>query len=128
MPRRKPAEPTRFLNVDLDLRSSQDLTPLLDTLQPHAHTIHDEPGLTSLELNEHAADVESTLLVFVAAIEALPAPARALWDRCEERAFDVGIEGGLTPHSTTFPVTASTLEKLARLGATLRFTIYAPES
>jgi hypothetical protein len=128
MPRRKRFEPTQFLNVDLDLRSTQDLTSLLEAMKAHAFTLHHEADHARLELRDHPDEVDGTLLGFIAAVEALPPPARALWDQCEERALDIGIQAGATPHSTTFSIAATTVEKLARIGATLCFTVYAPES
>jgi hypothetical protein len=36
-----------FLNVDLDIESSEDLAPLIAALEPHAHSLERLQGLRS---------------------------------------------------------------------------------
>jgi hypothetical protein len=41
-----------FVNVDLDLESSDDLTSLVTALEPHAYALERAPGRASFELND----------------------------------------------------------------------------
>lgn len=117
---------TRFLNVDLDLRSTKRLGPLLAGFGPRVSVLHERDDFVVLELAEQPDTAERAVLAFAALVDALPPDLRALWDGCERRRLDVGIQAGEAPHSITFELSPSALAAAVRIGAELAVTIYAP--
>ncbi|CAM4503100.1 DUF4279 domain-containing protein [Myxococcus xanthus] len=128
LPLRTTPSATTFLNVDLEIRSPHRLEGLVRALAPGAFALHEEPHFACLELASWPTSVESALMEFVGLIQALPEEARAAWDGCTQRRFDIGIHVGLEPHSSAFPVPELVVQQLASVGAELAFTVYAPET
>ncbi|MBL0695877.1 hypothetical protein [Comamonas sp. JC664] len=117
---------TTFLNVDLEIRSAHRLEGLVRALAPGAFALHEAPHFACLELSSWPTCVEAALTEFVGLIQALPEPARAAWDGCTQRRFDIGIQAGMGPSSSVFPVPEVVIRQLATVGAELAFTVYAP--
>jgi hypothetical protein len=116
-----------FVNVDLDLESSDDLTPLVTALEPHAYSLERPTGRASFELNEFddAAGPEPIILEFVRLVTNLPPDARNLWDRASRRILDVGLQSSREPFHETHCLAAETLRAVAAIGAEIAITIYA---
>jgi hypothetical protein len=121
----------QFLNVDLEIRSTQTLQPLLDSLGDAAFVLHSDTTsdqhFASLELADHQeANADRTIERFCDLIEALPAAARQNWHASEARVFDVGYQlestdkGGVMSELAT-----ATIDRLAQVGGSLRMTIYS---
>jgi hypothetical protein len=122
---------TQYLNVDLDVWSSQSLEPLVAALgervcvhyvgrEGRRHGAH-----VSLARTSRSADATARALARL--IETLPQPARRLWDTASARDFNIGIQAGLTPHAHEVRLSATTLEIIARLGGRIVVTTYSPE-
>ena len=140
--RRKKAEPgdsplalddvrTTFLNVDLNVWSKTDPTPLARALgdsvgvqfvdrTPRKHWVHFT--LSTL----HSEEPSAVILAFAALLRRLPPDARRIWDRAT-REFDVGFQGGLEPSSAEWVLDAKTVQAAAACGARIRITIYSPK-
>ncbi|AKQ64310.1 hypothetical protein A176_001222 [Myxococcus hansupus] len=118
---------TTFLNLDLEIRSPHQLSGLVRALAPGAFALHEEPHFACLELSSWPTCVEPALMDFVGLIHALPEGARAAWDGCTQRRFDIGIQAGPEPASCVFKVPDVVVRQLASVGAELAFTVYAPE-
>jgi len=82
-----------FLNVDVDIESSEDLTPRIDGLAPHAIALDRPPGMASLELDSEPLPTspEPLIVELVRLVKRLPPPALALWKSASRRVFDIGI-------------------------------------
>jgi hypothetical protein len=119
---------TRFLNVDLEIVSSGNIDPLLARLLAAMFTLRDsiEGGRRTvwMELAGDVADPNATVLELTRLIVSLPPDLRALWDACEDRCLNVGIQGGMSPHASAFRIAASTILEMAATSARLEFTIY----
>ncbi len=122
------SDPTRFLNVDLDLQGDEPLAPLVAALEGAAFSLHDETGdgsfRATLELSADPSDALAGIRGFIAAVKALPASARAMWDRLASRRLDVGMQAGGGP-AFRAELPTSVLAELARLELSLAITIYA---
>ena len=123
-------EQTQFLNVDLDVESSGDLSSLVTALGPVAFTLHDvvntQGHRVSFELNgNESMDAESTIQRFVDAIMALPGDARHCWNNATVRRFSIGIQAGVRPHSFVVGLKLQTLESLVSLASTVEFVVYS---
>jgi hypothetical protein len=115
-----------FLNVDLDVGSLESLAPLIEALEPIAHTLERPLGMASFELNKpsHPGDPGHMIFEFVRALNALPPPALELWQRASRRTFDVGIQSHRGPASDAYRLAPQLLTAVASVNAELTFTIY----
>lgn len=115
-----------FLNVDLDVESSEDLAPLIAALEPHACSMERPPGRASFELNQPVSPTtpEPLVVAFVQAVSSLPPPIRAIWDRAARRTFDIGIQSGRRPLQEAHRLSPETLRLAADVDAEIAVTVY----
>ena len=120
----------RFLNVDLDLESKSPLDTLLTGLGDAVVVLHQEQVndryAATLEITADPKTAEATILQFCHLLEQLPKHARAVWDRCDTRVFDIGFDAGDSPRSLRSVLDPDTVKRVAALGAGINITIYAP--
>src|SRR5579863_4893012 len=113
-------EKTHFLNVDLDIESSDDLGPLAAAVKDKAFALSssaDGPRRRiSLELNAHSAGAEIAISEFVALVRSLPADVKALWDQAGARHLNVGIQGGREPHQFVLGLPMNILQDVVDIG------------
>jgi hypothetical protein len=118
----------RYLNTDLLLESAEDLTPIAEAFGDDVVVLHNGRAkgnhLASFEIAGSHAGADEDVKYFVALIEALPPKARALWERCHSRKFDLGYRSGYDTPSYTTELRASTIQAMAPLNASLVITIY----
>jgi len=126
------AQRVTFLNVDLMVLGDFDRKPLLRALGKSVIALHDldddvrldgDPCLV-LEVADTGLDVAGTLGRFVELIERLPPTARKTWRAAKRRRFDVGVQGGRHPHTTSWLVSKELLAAVADCGAELAITVY----
>ncbi|UOG92878.1 MAG: hypothetical protein L3K52_03880 [Candidatus Thiothrix sulfatifontis] len=128
---------TPYLNTDLDLIAEQDLTLLVQALEAsglyslHAGVGDDGKWYATLEVNEaadealHLRQPELTIVLMLDAIEALDAPARAIWDACMTKTLDIGYQcGGLRVRNG---LTNVTLTRMTALGVDMSISLYPCE-
>jgi hypothetical protein len=128
-PARAPNE-TRFLNVDVDVWSRSDLQPLVAALGRKilVHYVGRERREQSAHFSlasAHAKDADAIIRRLVALIEALPSPARQLWNRARD--FNIGIQAGTEPYSHELAVRDSTLALVAGVRGRIVITTYGRE-
>lgn len=123
------SEATRFLNVDLELVATFDLTPLLEHFNRTTFTLRDsvDDGRRTvwMELDADPKDTDDALLRYAMLVESLPSDIRGLWDECEDRCLNVGIQSGLAPHASAFRISTAALAKLVAIAARLVITVYS---
>jgi hypothetical protein len=91
---------SRFLNLDVVLKSNSDLSPLIEHLGQQvivlAHEEFERQFLLALELSASGATKDAGWCTeqFLMLIETLPETTRALWNGCTSRAFSFGFERG----------------------------------
>jgi hypothetical protein len=117
---------TTFLNVDLDLRVDRDLDELLKFLEPFAFVLNKNGPEASVELRHSPYSLDGTLKKFVEHIEGLPPRAMRLWNQCEYRRFNVGIQAGTEPHESHFTISNKAIGQLVNVASELIVTVYAP--
>jgi hypothetical protein len=127
-----------YLNTDLDLVAGQDLTLLVQALEAsglyslHAGVGDDGNWYATLEVNEemtdealHLRQPELTIVAMLAAIEALDAAVRVIWDACMTKTLDIGYQcGGLRGRNG---LTNATLTRLTALGMDVAISLYPCE-
>jgi hypothetical protein len=118
--------PTKFLNVDLDLCGS-GLEELLGYLGCSVLVMHQTAQDLALELSDSNNDsLDVTLAKWVELIQSLPEQGRAIWDRCDRRSMNIGIQSSGEPHAAVFAVSSTTVSRLAGIQAEIALTVYAP--
>ena len=128
--RRQDDGETRFLNVDLDIWSTQPLEPLVEAMGRRVMVLHvGQEGRRQgahLELARSATGTTADQLIrgFIALVKQLPRTARASWNRANVRSFNVGVQSASRPFSFEVPLEARTLQAIASVNAQLVTTVY----
>ena len=136
-----PAEPP-YQQTDLDLWATFNLQPLCDALATRglfvlsvdpipSHDVLPDGGWKAiLERDDdpdgppdHPAETIGDLL---AAVEGLPADARHLWDACERRTLDIGLNSKTKPGNWQSPLPADLIRRAAAAGLGVGLTLYGP--
>ena len=119
-----------YLNTDLDLRSSEDLSPIADVFKSHGvfalHVTHADDGLwyAIFETKDSFEEPDPNIVKMLDAIESLKRTQRTIWSRCDFREFNIGYDCGDEPWSFNQGLSNETLSRIAAVGATLRWTLY----
>ena len=119
---------THFLNVDLELRATKELTELVKAFEPGAMALNcvalEDGYLANLELATQPTEAEAAIRSFVRSVETLPPRARELWDQASTRDFSIGVEAGSTPSNFQIALTPAVLRLAAEVGARITFVVY----
>lgn len=121
---------TIFLNVDLDVWSRASLNDLVTAFgrkvvvlsvgkEGRQHGAH-------LEVAASPRDADRAIRRFVTLVDNLPRSARKIWDKARVRQFNVGLQAGTNPPAYEVALQPATVEAVAKIGAQIAFTIYAP--
>jgi hypothetical protein len=125
---------THFLNVDLELKSRADLSPILVALGEKVVVLRSEKlrGIyyASLELCEFSryVDPETCIARLVQLVRRLPPSARRCWKSARQRRFDIGVQAVGTGGPYATHITAATLRRVAEEDAEIAITVYAPSA
>jgi hypothetical protein len=68
--------------------------------------------------------IDEAVLHFSALIKALPSRVSTIWEQCEVRKMNIGIQGGAQPHEAYFALSENTVSLLASIRAEIVFTVY----
>jgi hypothetical protein len=85
-----------------------------------------EEATAGISTPEAASTLEDTVRALVTLVEALPPRERAIWDQCESRCFDIGIEARDEPRAAYFTLSSEAVGLLSKVRGEVRITIYAP--
>jgi len=119
----------RYLTVDLDIESKQDLAGLVQDLGEDVMVLHNGPAKTfnhaSFELAyDSYSGPDEAISGFCVLIENLSPEARTIWNNCFTRLFDVGFECGSAPNRFWFELRPQTIQRVAAIGASIAMSIY----
>jgi len=127
----KAATHTHFLNVDLDIFSQSDLQPLVDAFGKKVSVLFSgrvkRTHRAHLEVAKITKTADATIRDFCTLIETLPKTARDLWNGANQRDFNIGVQGGMTPRASEFALSAEVLKAVHKVEARIVFMVYAPE-
>jgi hypothetical protein len=119
-----------YLNTDLDLTSSDDLTPLAAVFHSRGvfplHVTYREDGLwhATFEVLDQHTEPEPNIAAMVVVAESLDEPLRSIWLRCTQREFNIGYDCGAEPWAFNQGLSSGLLGRIAAVGASLRVTLY----
>ena len=121
----------QYLNTDLDIESKSDLSKVVEEFGEDVIVLHhgERRGYqhASFEISVDNTDADSVINSFCRFVEQMPKEVREIWDGCVSRVFDIGYESGSSPQNFRSEIRASTIQRVAEIGASVVITIY-PES
>jgi hypothetical protein len=124
----KTYDQTRFLNVDLDISSRQDLSSLAEALHPRLITLHvgriRRKHWARFELRRQPNNPDVAIRRLVTTIEQLSGRHLACWKRATTRDFNIGIQAANQPAHREFPLNPATVVMAGRIGARIVITVY----
>jgi len=117
---------TSFLNIDIDLSVRSGLEDLLESIALSVTVLHKNSQEASFELIEHFDTLESAASELLKVVEALPVRAKEIWNNCEYRRMNIGIQSGHEPHAAMFAMSEKTIVRLADNHFEIILTVYGP--
>ena len=117
-----------FINVDLDLKSTASLSPLLEAWSDRVsalHTPEKDGGKHWLRLGLHSqpSDPQRGILEFCRLVRRLRGAARAAWQKASSREFDIGIQAGMDRRSAEWLLSRKVIDAIHGVGGHIRVTI-----
>lgn len=119
-----------YLNTDLDLTSSDNLTALSAALEaggvfPLYVSLGDD-GLwyARFETSEQHTEPAPNIAAILAVVESLTQPLRTVWAGCTRRELNIGYDCGLEPWAFNQGLSVEVLGRMAAVGTSLRVTLY----
>jgi hypothetical protein len=116
---------TMFLNVDIDIHAEAGLDELLRTFGSFVLVLNQTEKDASFELAQEYSTLDDTLINLIQLVQSLPLEAKNIWNECDFRKFNIGIQCGHGCYETSFPISEKTLTLLASIQAEIAVTIYA---
>jgi hypothetical protein len=121
-------EDIRYLNVDLLIKSREDLTPIVKEFGDDVLVLSNEKvgefHYAYFEISGSHAGPNEDIEYFCSLIEGLEEENRKLWENSFYRIFDVGYESGTSKNSFSSDLREPVLKRLAEANASIRVTIY----
>ncbi len=123
----------RYLNTDLDVISTDDLTALAaafemeGTIALHCERGEDGIWCARFEVDQDLGEPEPAIAAILAVIESFEESLRAVWSGCKSREFNIGYDCGSKPWAFNQGLSCQLLGRIAAAGASLRITLYPPE-
>ena len=117
----------RYLNVDLEIESKNDLSKIVEEFGEDVIVLYcgETRGYQHASFEApNTADADDIINHFCLLVEELTKEAREVWDGCCSRVMDVGFESGTSPQNFRSEIRASTVQRVAAIGASIVITIY----
>ena len=117
-----------YLNTDLELESSEDLTPIVEEFGDDVSVLFNGKArgiyMATFEAAGAFGDPESIIEYFCMLAESLDGEAKELWGKCFSKKFNIGYEGGTSHQSYESNISSSTIERMAQNGVCFAVTVY----
>jgi len=136
-------EDFHFINIDLELESSESVQPLVKELDEQTCALYcsDIDEMANLELhiferngvdfyksydenNDLVGAVDVHINEFCNLVEKLSSESRRIWNNCYRKEFDIGFQVGNTQKTYKTQIQLETIKRCAELGATIMITAY----
>jgi hypothetical protein len=118
-----------FMNVDLEIDSKSNLDSLALEMRKRVTVLHSGPmggskrQLLALETARHYKGPDATIHAFCSVIEKLSPASHRIW-KAARKVFDIGYELRPGERLSRFGLRTDTLQRIAKLGATLAVSYY----
>jgi hypothetical protein len=123
----------RYINTDLDAVSSADLSRLVAELESKQlsplSVTYGEDGLwyAIFETDDQYEEPEANIAAMLDVLESLDGDLLEAWHTCSLREFNVGYDCGSEPWAFNNGLSNGLLQRIGRIGASIRITLYPPE-
>ncbi len=121
-------EDIRYLNVDLLIKSREDLSPIVEEFGEDVLVLsNDKVGefyYAYFEIAGSHAGANEDIEYFCSLIEGLEEENRKLWENSFYRIFDIGYESGTSNNSYSSDLRGSVIKRISEANANIRVTIY----
>ncbi len=116
----------KFLNIDLDLESTDDLSPVVHEFERSCSIMRNEvvDGIHYVSFETGCTEENQILSEYEKAIDGLSSTAKILFKKCRNINFDFGYESGTEPNSFHSPINQRSVKVISRLGGSIVITIY----
>jgi hypothetical protein len=118
-----------YLNVDLEIRSRSDLTPLVEALRSRLLVLHagrrERTFFAAFETAGGSDPPDVAIRLLATALRRLPPSMQRLWRAAHDRVFDIGVERGPGTEPLSLPLRQDTMKIVAMLNARLALTFYS---
>jgi hypothetical protein len=118
----------QYLNTDLDLVCDIDPATLATEFESRdlsVNVTHGDDGLWYILCeDDNDTEPEPNIVRLLDAVDSLTDAARAIWQRCSKREFNVGYDCGDEPWAFNQGLSNDVLRRMATCGATFRVTLY----
>jgi hypothetical protein len=120
----------RFLNVDLDIESTNDISPIVQEFSGRLSIMRNEQkeGLYIASFETGYEEENKIVEEYVSLIEGLSPEAIEIWNNCTKREFDFGYDSGDWPNDFHSKISEKSIKSLARVGGSVTVTIYPPDT
>lgn len=118
----------KFLNIDLDIESQDDISPVVKEFSSKLTVMRNDhsKGMYYASFETGYSEENEIIEEYVNIIEGLSPEARAIWNNCLKKEFDFGYEGGDKPNDFRSKIRAKSIELLAKVSGSVTVTIYPP--
>lgn len=121
-------EDIRYLNLDLLIKSRQDITPLIVDFGADVTALANEKCgdfyFCYFEIAGSHAGLNEDIGYFCSLVEGLEMENKKLWDSSFHRIFDIGYEAGSSGNSYSSDLKPDVIKRISAVGASIRITIY----
>lgn len=118
----------KYINTDLDIRSKQAISKIIEAFGKKVWVLHHGKikgyQHAVFEIRRGSGSADKTINYFCKLVEELPEEVRAIWDGCRSRTLDIGYESGTSLNYLGSEIKASTIQRVAGIGASILITIY----
>lgn len=120
-----------FLNVDLDIAASTDLTPLLKALDSKSLVlfakISPRRSFIMAEVNGQPKSASAAILKFAKILAGLRGEPRKLWRSCSCRCFNIGYKAPSRYPALCDVISLEAVRAAIAVDAQIAITMYPPE-
>ena len=116
----------KFLNIDLDIESNDDLTPLAKEWgsRVSTHRLEEIEGKYFGSFETGYGSITEILDEYVSLISNLSESSKMIWKNALKREFDFGFETSSWPSNIRVSVDARFISKLADVSGSVAVTVY----
>jgi hypothetical protein len=118
----------RFLNVDLDIEGTANLTPLRSHWSEVMIDLVEDsemiPNVARFELLKSRPNATETIQRFCEVVESLPPDLLQIWNQCPVRHLNIGYDSGKKRPALIETIPSALLARVVRSFTALEITIY----
>ena len=116
----------RFLNIDLDIESTRDISLIVQEFSGRLSVMRNEKkeGLYIASFETEYVGENEIIEEYVSLIESLSPEAREIWNNCIKKEFDFGYDSGDKPDDFHSKISEKSIKSLAKVGGSVTVTIY----